>query len=146
MARLIDPVPRGGGLLSGEHTREKAQAYGERVAKYVPAEIIAAYLALLSIILSNTQANTDRRTIWLTVIFGVGTVLTPIYLWRFPGDVIIKRYHLVLSTAAFVIWVYSIRGGMFDDLGLYEPIAAPALLVIFTLVSGLIAPTARGAT
>jgi hypothetical protein len=143
MSRLIDPIPRGGKLFSGDDKEEKAQHYLERVAKYVPAETIAAYLTLLPIVLSGTDAETTRRTVWLAVIFALGALFTPLYLWRFPGELKVKWFHFVISTAAFVVWVYSIRGGLFDDLGVYDTVAAAVSLVTFTLASGLFAPTAK---
>jgi hypothetical protein len=143
MSRLIDPVPRGGKLFAaGDTTGQKAQTYLERVAKYVPAEIIAAYLSLLPVVLAGTSADTTRRTVWLAVIFAIGAIFTPLYLWRFPGDLKVKWYHLVISTAAFVVWTYSIRGGLFDDVGIYDTVGAAVSLAVFTLASGLFAPTA----
>jgi len=143
MARLIDPVPREGRLFAGDSNREKSQEWAERVAKYVPAEVIAAYLALWGIVLSGTEADTDRRTILLGVIFGIGVIFTPLYLWRFPGDLEVKKFHVVLSTLAFVLWCYSIRGGFLDDIGLYDSVVASILLVTFSLASGFAAPTER---
>jgi hypothetical protein len=145
MSRLIDPVPRGGSLFAGNTKTAKTQTYLERVAKYVPAEIIAAYLTLLPIVLSGTTADTTSRKVWLAVIFAIGTIFTPLYLWRFPGDLKVKWYHLVISTLAFVVWTYSIRGGLFDDVGLYSTVGAAVSLVVFTLTSGLFAPTASTA-
>lgn len=143
MSRLIDPVPSEGKLFSGDDASEKAQDYLERVAKYVPAETIAAYLTLLPIVLAQTDPETTRRTIWLFVILALGAVFTPLYLWRFPGDRRVKWFHFVISTVAFVVWVYSIRGGWFDDIGAYDTVGATVSLVAFTLASGLFAPTAR---
>ena len=143
MARSIDPIPRGGKLFAGRPASENAQEYAERFAKYVPAEVIAAYLTLLPIVVSGTDPDTHRRTLLLGVIFGLGVVFTPLYLWRFPGDRRVKQYHFVLSTTAFVLWSYSIRGGFLEDIGAYDPVLAPILLVTFTLASGLAAPTAR---
>jgi hypothetical protein len=141
VARLIDPRPRGGALFAGTSTGDKAQDYAERVAKYVPAEVIAAYLTLLPIVLAQSDADTARRTNLLALIFFLGVVFTPLYLWRFPGELKVKWFHLVLSTAAFALWTYSIRGGWLEDVGLYDNVVAPILLVAFTLASGLIAPT-----
>lgn len=44
MSRLVKPATRGAKMFSGSNKGEAAQEYGERVAKYVPGEIIAAYL------------------------------------------------------------------------------------------------------
>lgn len=144
MSRLIDPVPRDGGrLFAGEDKKEKGQEFGERVAKYVPAEIIATYLTLLSFVLAGTDADSDRRILFLGIIFLVGLIFTPLYIRSLPGITKVKRYHYFLSTAAFVFWAYSIPGGFFDDLGIYDQVAAAILLAIFTLASGLTAPTEK---
>jgi cation transport ATPase len=142
MSRLIEPVPAKGSLRAGERDgKEKAQDYGERVAKYVPAEVIAAYLALLPVIIQGTSADSSERTVFLAVIFCGGVLFTPLYLWRFPGEKAVKRFQLVISTAAFLAWSYSIPEGLFDDIGIYNRVAAALILAFFTLASGLFAPT-----
>lgn len=141
MARLIDPVPRGGKLFAGDNKGDAARDYAERVAKYVPAEIIAAYLALLPIVVSGTDPDTTRRTMLLGLIFAIGVIFTPLYVWRFPAQTTVKTYHVVLSTLSFVLWSYSIRGGFLEDIGWYDAVLAPILLTVFTLASGLLAPT-----
>lgn len=142
MSRLIEPVPVKGSLRAGERDKKKkAQDYGERVAKYVPAEVIAAYLALLPVIIQGTSADTSERTVFLAVIFGMGVLFTPLYLWRFPGEKAVKKFQLVISTVAFLAWSYSIPEGLFDDIGIYNRLAAAIVLAFFTLASGLFAPT-----
>jgi hypothetical protein len=142
MSRLIEPVPVKGSLRGGERDKkDKAQDYGERVAKYVPAEVIAAYLALLPVVIQGTSADTSERTIFLAVIFGMGVVFTPLYLWRFPGEKKVKQFQLVISTLAFLAWTYSIPEGLFDDIGVYNRVGAAILLSVFTLASGLFVPT-----
>lgn len=139
MSRLIERV-QGRPKLFAEGG-EGAKEYGERIAKYVPSEIIAAYLALLPVVLAGTDADTTKRTVLLAVILAVGLVFTPLYLRRFEGSSKVKKYHLVISTAAFLVWSYSIQGGLFDDVGIYDHVVAAILLTIFTLASGLFAPT-----
>jgi hypothetical protein len=145
MARLVKPGPTGlevfkvSGGGKGAASGGKAE-YAERIAKYVPAEVIAAYLTLLPIVLGGSDPDTHRRTILLAVIFGLGVLFTPAYLWRFRAQGNAKLYHFVISTLAFVIWAYSIPEGLFDDVGAYDKVIAPILLVVFTLVSGLFAP------
>ncbi len=141
MPRLISPVPGGGRLIAGGHDGKKKEEYGERVAKYVPAEVIAAYLALLPLVIAGSSAGSSRRTVLLAVILGIGVVFTPLYLWRFPAEKNVKKFQLVISTLAFVVWSYSIPEGLFDDIGIYDQVVAPIALVVFTLASGLFAPT-----
>src|SRR4051794_28812621 len=117
MARLVHPVPRKGELFAATDSSGKAQEYAERVAKYVPAEVIAAYLTLLPIVLSGTDPDSDRRELLLGVIFGIGVIFTPLYLRRFPGERKVKTYHLVISTIAFVIWSYVIPNGFLAEAG-----------------------------
>jgi hypothetical protein len=142
VSRLIEPVPVKGSLRAEQRDKkEKAQSYAERVAKYVPAEVIAAYLALLPVVIQGTSTDSDERTVFLAVIFGVGIIFTPLYLWRFPGESAVKKYQLVISSLAFLAWSYSIPEGLFDDIGIYNRVAAAIILAVFTLASGLFAPT-----
>jgi hypothetical protein len=141
MSRLVKPVPAKGDLKADRSKTQKAQDYGERVAKYVPAEVIAAYLALLPVVIQGTTADTTERTVFLAIIFAIGLIFTPAYLWRYPGEKSVKKLQIGVSTAAFVIWAYSIPEGLFDDVDIYNRVAAAILLAVFTLVSGLFTPT-----
>jgi hypothetical protein len=126
---------RGGGLARA--TDNSVKDYFERVAKYVPSEVLAAYLTLVGVI---ANAPMPRR-LWLDLVsFLVGLVMTPIYLAKMADKNEPKRLHLVIASVAFVVWSYSLKG-IFEDLRWYESITASVALVLFSLISGAFYPT-----
>jgi hypothetical protein len=135
MARLVEPK-----LVADAPTSPSSAAadYLERVAKYIPGEILAAYVALNGFV---AVASPGRR-VWLYALsFVVCLVFTPLYLWKMavPGKP--KALHLFIATAAFALWAYSL-GGLFTELKIHDPVIASILLVIFSIMSGFAQPTA----
>ena len=141
MSRLVEPRPRGAKLrLASSNDRD---SYLERVGKYVPAEIVAAYIALIGFA-ANVPAASQRAA--LIVIFSVCLIATPLYLWRIGKSSKVKAVHLAISSIAFVVWAFAAggAGGIFGvgGLNIYDPSWASIVLVIFTLASGLVEPQA----
>jgi hypothetical protein len=137
VSRLVSIRPR---TLAASATKDTNKDRLERLAKYIPGEIIATYLFLNGI--SATAQSTDERRVWYALAFAICLIFTPIYfrLIARPGDAV--RTQQVVSTVAFAIWAYSLGSGMFSEFGLYRPIAASFLIAIFSLSSALIIPKA----
>lgn len=138
MNRLVEPRPRGAKTrIFSSATRD---SYLERVAKYVPAEIVAAYLAIIGFAVSVPSG----KLLAMILAFAVCLVATPLYLWRMGRGSKVKGIHLIISSIAFVVWAFAAggAGGIFgaDGLNIYDPSWASIVLVIFTLASGLIEP------
>ncbi|MBU1050653.1 hypothetical protein KKG90_11595 [Candidatus Bipolaricaulota bacterium] len=138
MNRLVEPRPRG--TKTRILSSETGDSYLERVAKYVPAEIVAAYLAIIGFAVSVPSG----KLIAMILAFAVCLIATPLYLWRMGKGSKVKAVHLIISSIAFVVWAFAVggAGGIFgaDALNIYEPSWASIVLVIFTLASGLIEP------
>jgi hypothetical protein len=109
-----------GALLLGvpEETPKKPDDYLDRLLKYIPAEIIALYLAV-----TNAVPSTDRSyhlTLW--IVFAVTVASTPIYMYfatqNRPAEPVLWS-QIVISSVAFPIWVFAI-GGPFRYLPWYE--------------------------
>ena len=111
----------------------------ERVAKYVPGEIIALFLSLNGIA---ATAAASRRLVWFFVAFAVCLLLTPIY-FRYivgtPEDP--RRYQATVSTIAFLVWAYGLGAGFFVAAGWYDPTGATFAVAIFSAVSAWLGPT-----
>jgi len=103
--------------------------YKDRLIKYIPAEVITLYMALVGIVGSRSAGHSRNIAEW--VIFGAGVLATPIQL-RFHQKVT-KTQQIVISTLAFIIWAITF-GGPFTqvfsepDLKMWGAIA----LVLFT--------------
>lgn len=117
--------------------KKKGDNYLARVAKYVPSEILAAYITALGII--NTVAEPGLKW-WLYLAFLVlCLVFTPIYFNQMANQGQPKAAQMVVSTLAFLVWAYSL-GGFFEVVGIYHSVVASLVLIAFTLVSGAIVP------
>jgi hypothetical protein len=117
--------------------------YLERVAKYVPVEIIGAYLVLQSIF---TSATADRTPSVEFVFYGLLVIATALYLLRFGGDVPHRARQAAIGTISFVIWTYGIGGWFWTGLGktVLQPSISGGLVVVWSLAIGLFKPTDEG--
>jgi len=108
--------------------------YLSRLIKYIPAEVVAVYLAMQAIVSSATDA--PGWLIW--AVFGGLLVLTPLYLRRVAR--VDKWVQISLSALAFVVWVFALPDGPFTSFDWYNPVY-PALALIFaTFVFPIIEP------
>lgn len=109
--------------------------YKMRVIKYIPTEIVAAYVTLEGIIKATEKAPAGAY--WM--VFIILLVLTPIYMWRITEQSDQKPAwdQIIVSFFSFIIWVMAL-GGPFATLSWYQPIYPALLLPIFTLVVPLI--------
>jgi hypothetical protein len=116
---------------------EGGDDYFGRLAKYIPAEIVALYLAATDVV---PAAELDRVKI-LCIIFWVCLVLTPIYLalTTREGAKGPLWLQIVLATIAFPIWVLAIGGGCFE-LPKERAFIGSLVLMLATFVFGLIKP------
>lgn len=131
----------GPAVLPAERVEQAGEAqltpddYKMKVIKYIPTEIVAAYVMLEGIIKASTQAPTGAY--WM--VFIILLVLTPIYVWRITEQADQKPAwdQIIVSFFSFIIWVMAI-GGPFATLSWYQPIYPALLLPIFTLIVPLI--------
>jgi hypothetical protein len=139
MGRLVD-APRSVALTGGSSDTSE---YLERVAKYIPGEILAAYLSINGIIKSVDASKEELLPYAAWGAFVICLVFTPIYLSTMarPGQP--KKMHMLISTIAFIVWAYAL-GGVFDLAGFYKPWLSSMILVVFTLVSGTAKPGSGG--
>lgn len=109
--------------------------YSTRVLKYIPAEVVAVYIAVQGAIDAAEPTGPNETLLWIA--FGILFVLTPVYLWR-VGKVT-KTVQLAVATIAFAVWVFSL-GGPFAFLPWYQAIYGAVLLPLFTFAVGIIIP------
>ncbi len=111
----------------------------EQVGKFVPAEVLAAYITLFSAANALDKTSSAALRLWL---FGVASVVGLIGTWFYVAKMINNRKYLranqVMASVAFLVWAYAYPIGIANELGAYNSVIALFALVIFTLVSGLI--------
>lgn len=135
----VEILAGAGQFRGGKPTKpsEATKAYLERVAKYVPGEIVAAYLTA-----NGVAADSSQATWLLPTIFGICTVVTPFYITTFCRTRLERVVNSCMATIAFVVWAYATGGGMFKFLDLYSGPVASVGLIVFSLISGVIEPKA----
>ena len=120
--------------------KSEYDGYVEKVALYIPAEIIAAWVAITGFLAGSAQASSATLN-W--IIFIALLIITPFYVWRgtlIKGEdtgKLAAKTQIVVSTVAFAVWIFAL-GGPFKLYSWYAPIYGSLALVFFSLVSGLI--------
>lgn len=113
--------------------------YFDKVIKYIPADIVGAWVAVTGLISSDGGAP---KPLLLWIAFGAGTVLT--LLWTLKQTSVPKKKPAItqalVSTGSFIVWVFAL-GGPFATLGFYRPLYGSLLLIFYTLAIGLVTPT-----
>lgn len=109
------------------------QSYPDKIVKLIPTEIVGAYMALAGVIGIGAPGATDPDSlskILIQIVFFALLILTPFYLWKASG--VTNVVQLIVTTLAFIIWIYTL-GGPFQVWGIYEPRIAALLLTFWSL-------------
>jgi hypothetical protein len=130
--------------------------YLERVAKYIPGEVVAAFNACFAIIRVQDDANPAKLVMgW--VVFALLFAGTPVYLYvmnQQAKDPLRGRplaIQLSIATLSFVAWSYAL-GGPFalakqpEVLGGYQEWIGAIFLILYTSAVGLYKPSQQGET
>ena len=112
--------------------------YFDRVIKYIPADIVAAWVAVTGAVKSATNVPKD---VILWVAFGLGIPLTAAWTYRQtqePGHAALP-VQVAISTGAFIVWVFAL-GEPFSYAAWYNPVYGSLLIILYTLLVGLVRP------
>ncbi|MBN8592394.1 MAG: hypothetical protein J0M33_11565 [Anaerolineae bacterium] len=133
-------------ITTGNTVSAQAQAtipdnYFDKLVKYVPSDVMAAWLAAMALIKGAGVDGGGNQTLYLIVaIFGL--IVTPLWVWRqttAPGqapDVV----HIGMSTFAFAVWALNSNGT--DILSTtWQPLYGLLLIILFTVLVGIVKPT-----
>lgn len=120
------------------------QSYADKLVKLVPTEIVGAYMVLSGMIgVSPASSSTPggMSGVLIIVVSVILLVLTPIYLLRISH--VKNVIQIVVTTLSFAVWVYTL-GGPFAVMGIYYPIIASIVLVLWQMIVPLIVPPQEG--
>lgn len=137
MSRLVQPVVRyvGTPTRAPDRAPEPASAavdeYSDRVAKYIPGEVVGGYVSLDGILstpphpelagvakMQLVHADVTALSAFMNLQTGVFVfclILAPLYVWhlaRRAGNQVWKAQAFI-SMLAFGVWAYAIKGAVF---------------------------------
>jgi len=109
--------------------------YFGRLAKFIPAEIVALYVAAVGVIPHVPAGTPNFRALW--IVFGITLALVPLYLFFATkrGGKKPLPLQIVLATVAFPVWVFAM-GGPFESFPWYQGWAASLVLIFVTFGFG----------
>jgi hypothetical protein len=119
----------------------QADNYLERIAKYVPGEVLA-FFVFINVILEQAvktggkaaaMAGVPVSTVALGALL-VGLVLTPLFVWYVREEDDAWITNACVSTVAFPFWAYALGAVAFNDY--WDGNLAAIMLATFTVVSG----------
>ena len=137
MGRRVRVAPPRAQAAAGVTPPVEFDSYFDKAVKYIPADIVAAWVAVTGLV--SSARDVPRQAI-LWVAFGIGLLLTACWTWKqaaAPG----RRppvTQAVISTGAFAVWVFAL-GGPFQHVP-GQPVYGSLLLILYTLVVALIDP------
>jgi hypothetical protein len=125
-------------------TVNRADTYMSRVLKYIPSEIVMAYISIDGMLRTCYNSNlwADRQMLLklLWIVSAILTVLTPLWLWRVMR--VRRLSQLFISTISVPVWLFAL-GGPFSLLDWYRPALGAIALPLYTLVLPIISRSAR---
>lgn len=179
MSRLVQPKITyvGGaptrspdGVTRSPDAGQTVDEYQDRVAKYIPGEVVGGYVSLDGILATPSTPELAAKTLpvahadmiglsaFMNVqgfVFLTCLILAPLYVWhcaRRTGTTVWKAQALI-ATLAFIVWAYAIKGSVFfsnpalnewahqfGQDAFYNPKWAAALLVLFSLAVAFYQP------
>lgn len=115
--------------------------YQDRLLKYIPADINAAWIVVIGIVKTITKLP-QNTVLW--VLFFIFLILTPIWIWLGTKELKkpIAKTQIIVSTIAFFVWVFALGepfSTSFKDF--YEPAYGSILMILYTLIVAKIVPT-----
>jgi len=109
-------------------------SYYDRLLKYIPADVVAGWIAVKGI-LASVQGNPNDNIYWIC--FAAGVIFTILWTYKLTSVDGHKPawLQIIIATVAFVVWVV-VTGEPFK----IEPYIGSLILVAYTLAAGLIVP------
>jgi hypothetical protein len=140
----LEGAPGGSPAQGAVTVKELGDTYLERVAKYVPAEIVAFYIFSNTILKQSLQAPGTMAGYSVhsigVIVFYLAWVFTPLYIWRVSKPEDAWKLNALMATLLFPIWAYAVEGVGPTTFFPFDGHLAAIILGAGSLVSGLVAP------
>ena len=110
-----------------KNTIAPAGSYLDRLVQLIPAEIVAAHLAVQGLVVNRT----DVRDLALEISAGILLVFLPLYLWRLHG--VRSTLKILLTMGSFVVWVGAVSSPVYTR-WIVDPTWGSIALILWTTV------------
>lgn len=129
--------------LQATEAGHEVDTYFDRVVKYVPTEVVGAWIAIKGVVESSASLYKEN-ILWGC--FAAGAILAALWTWKqttVPGKSTAMS-QIFISTGAFIVWAFALGEPFTALLGKSEQALYGSLaLIFFTLVTGLVVPRDR---
>ena len=102
-------------------------AYLERLVELIPAEIVAAHLAVQGLVANHI----DFRNLGLEISAGVLLMVLPLYLRRIHG--VDSWLKVLLTMGSFIVWVCAVSSPVYRR-WILDPIWCSIALILWTTI------------
>jgi hypothetical protein len=106
--------------------------YASTVLKYIPTEIVGAYLVIQGFLVGLSPSMAYWTTLGVSAAL---LVLCPLYIFFIQE--VKKPAQLIVTSISYLVWLYTLEGP-FTYWGVHDSRIASAILVVWTLVIPLI--------
>ncbi len=137
------PSPRRNPVAESNFVRRdlksvQADTYFDRLVKYLPTDIIFAWVTVLGLVDSSTSIP-KNALLW--IMFVLFTLITAVWILRqthISGKPLAIT-QTIISTGAFIVFAFAL-GKPFEILSFYKPLYGSLLLIFYTLLVSFIIP------
>jgi hypothetical protein len=126
---------------TGAATSE-VDTYFDKIVKYIPADVVGAWVAANGVVRA-ANPRPGSATLWLMFLGGLALCIVWTYVQVARTDKAAARMQTMISTGAFVIWVYALGGPFPDWLGWYKPVTASLLLIAYSVAVSFADPNPK---
>ncbi len=113
----------------------KSASYSDKLVRLVPAEFVAAYLAIHNLLRTNQQLSDQEIFNILVVSSLIMLAIQPFYLYLAVS--VTSKWQIVISEISLVIWIISM-GGILETYSWYLPLYSSVAIILWTLSSPLL--------
>ena len=129
-AKGAKPDGSGAGQAPGGVTVPTEDSYLTKLVKYVPIEVLGAYLLIAGVVDGNVTKPHDKA-IWLGALLVGFLVITAVYDNRVLG--IVRKRQIAVSVVGLAVYVFAV-GGWFATTTWYHPWYASVVVPAFGLL------------
>ncbi|MGD1912396.1 MAG: hypothetical protein ACFB2X_16550 [Rivularia sp. (in: cyanobacteria)] len=117
----------------------RVDSYFDKVLKYIPADIVGAWVAVEGLIKGAGNNVATITSLWIA--FAIGIFITAFWTHKQTQEPQKPPAitQIIISTVAFFVWVYA-SGGPFETVDLYNATYGSMLLIFYTLIVALVNP------